>query len=114
MTRTCTNPAPANGGATCNGDTTKLESCNTQACAMAIKGGWTAWASDGPCSKKCGNGSQTMTRTCTNPTPANGGFTCSGRATKSNSCNIEVCDTKTNSDFDDNGCVATSVSLFGC
>eukprot|EP00121_Abeoforma_whisleri_P001163 Awhi_evm2s1031 len=32
MKRTCTNPAPANGGADCSGEATKSESCNAQAC----------------------------------------------------------------------------------
>ena len=31
-TRTCTNPAPAHGGADCVGDSTETRECNTQAC----------------------------------------------------------------------------------
>ena len=30
--RTCTNPAPAHGGADCVGDSTETKECNTQAC----------------------------------------------------------------------------------
>ena len=30
--RTCTNPAPANGGADCVGDSTETGDCNTQGC----------------------------------------------------------------------------------
>ena len=37
--RTCTNPAPANGGKDCTGDATKA--CNTQACAGT--GCWRSW-----------------------------------------------------------------------
>ena len=37
QTRTCTNPAPANGGANCEGDAT--QSCNTNACLPGIPAG---------------------------------------------------------------------------
>ncbi|CAH3021140.1 unnamed protein product, partial [Porites evermanni] len=44
---------------------------------LAIDGGYTDWsASD--CSVTCGGGTQTLTRTCTNPPPSNGGKNCSG------------------------------------
>eukprot|EP00123_Amoebidium_parasiticum_P007105 comp17879_c0_seq1/m.18101 comp17879_c0_seq1/g.18101 ORF comp17879_c0_seq1/g.18101 comp17879_c0_seq1/m.18101 type:complete len:643 (-) comp17879_c0_seq1:25-1953(-) len=43
-----------------------------------INGGWSAW---GTCTGTCG--SQTSTRTCTNPPPSNGGATCQGPSTQS-------------------------------
>jgi prepilin-type N-terminal cleavage/methylation domain-containing protein len=87
--RTCTNPAPANGGASCSGSATESQSCNTAACA--IDGGWSDWGSWGSCSVSCDGGTQTRTRTCTNPAPANGGASCSGSATESQSCNTAAC-----------------------
>ena len=41
----------------------------------------------------CGGGTQTLTRTCTNPPPANNGKDCSGLgpATKDVSCNEQEC-----------------------
>ena len=33
--RTCTNPAPANGGADCVGEATESQNCNTQPCPGA-------------------------------------------------------------------------------
>ncbi len=83
QSRTCTNPAPANGGVNCVGDTT--QSCNTQACP--IDGGWTQW---GECSKTCGGGTQS--RTCTNPAPAYGGSNCIGDSNQS--CNNQECETE--------------------
>jgi|GEM_PF-6010475 len=83
QTRTCTNPTPANGGAACTGALSR--SCNTQPCSpLPVNGGWSSWNS---CSATCGGGTQT--RTCTNPTPQNGGTNCLG--TSSQSCNTQAC-----------------------
>jgi|GEM_PF-2840253 len=46
-------------------------------------GGWSDWSA---CNASCGGGTQT--RTCTNPSPANGGAQCSGSA--SQSCNTDI------------------------
>jgi len=69
-TRTCTNPEPAHGGATCSGSASDTQSiaCNTGACP--VNGGWSATT-------------QTTVglmvydvQLCNNPLPANGGLTC--------------------------------------
>src|SRR3989344_136275 len=49
-----------------------------------VNGGWSDWSA---CSKACGGGTQT--RTCTNPTPANGGAQCSGSS--SQTCDTQTC-----------------------
>ncbi len=68
------------------------ETCNTQACSPSpVNGGWSAWSSWGSCSASCGVGTQTATRTCTNPTPANGGADCSGSSTETQSCSSACC-----------------------
>ena len=54
----------------------------------SLVGGWSEW---GRCSKTCGTGTQT--RTCTNPTPLNGGAQCSGES--SQDCNPQECPGKT-------------------
>lgn len=81
--RTCSNPAPSNGGAACVGPSTQV--CNTDAYSgVQVNGGWTEF---GACSATCGGGTQV--RTCSNPVPANGGANCSGAS--SQACNTEAC-----------------------
>ncbi|XP_071145403.1 SCO-spondin-like [Mytilus edulis] len=87
--RSCTNPSPAHGGATCSGSDTKSESCNTHSCP--VNGGWSGWSTSSSCTAACGGGSISYKRTCTNPSPAHGGATCSGSDTKSESCNTHSC-----------------------
>jgi hypothetical protein len=83
QTRVCNNPAPANGGADCVGQTT--QSCSgPAACQNAVDGGWSSF---GVCSSSCGGGTQS--RTCTNPAPSNGGAACVGST--SQTCNTNVC-----------------------
>ncbi|KAL9951960.1 hypothetical protein ACROYT_G044721 [Oculina patagonica] len=92
LTRTCTNPPPSNGGKDCSelGPAEMTEECNTEACP--IDGGYTDW-SESECSVTCGGGTQTLTRTCTNPPPSNGGKDCSelGPAEKTQECNTQPC-----------------------
>ncbi|CAG2214239.1 Hemicentin-1,Coadhesin,Thrombospondin-2,Thrombospondin-1,Mucin-like protein [Mytilus edulis] len=87
--RSCTNPSPAHGGATCSGSDSKSESCNTHSCP--VNGGWSGWSTSSSCTAACGGGSISYKRTCTNPSPAHGGATCSGSDTKSESCNTHSC-----------------------
>ena len=58
----------------------------------AVDGGYTDW-SESKCSVTCGGGVRTLTRTCTNPSPSNGGKDCSelGPAEKTVPCNEQKC-----------------------
>ncbi|XP_048244666.1 A disintegrin and metalloproteinase with thrombospondin motifs adt-1-like isoform X2 [Haliotis rufescens] len=95
--RTCTDPAPANGGDTCSGDGTSTEdiACNEQVCP--VDGGWSNWqvTSRGSCSVTCGDGTQPISkeRACNNPLPSNGGAQCAGQETKTTTgnCNDGSC-----------------------
>ncbi|XP_034329440.2 SCO-spondin isoform X1 [Magallana gigas] len=87
--RTCTNPAPQYGGANCPSTSTSSQSCNTHNCP--IDGQWTSWGSWGSCSVSCGGGSQSRSRSCTNPAPQYGGSACPGSSSASQACNTHNC-----------------------
>ncbi|WAR18814.1 MLP-like protein [Mya arenaria] len=87
--RTCTNPEPQYGGLDCVGDSTETQSCNDGQCP--IDGGYTLWSDWNACSVTCGDGTQSRSRTCTNPEPQFGGQDCIGVFTESQSCNDGQC-----------------------
>ena len=83
--RTCDNPAPAHGGAECDGEATQV--CNDGPCP--VDGGWDGWSA---CSATCGDGTQD--RSCTDPTPAHGGAACEGGdgEHQEQACNAGACE----------------------
>ncbi|XP_022085075.1 A disintegrin and metalloproteinase with thrombospondin motifs 6-like [Acanthaster planci] len=91
--RSCNNPLPQNGGAYCSGSNIQSVSCNTQDCLIVVNGGWSSWQTQGSCSKTCGGGQQTQTRSCNNPLPQNGGAYCQGSSFQIISCNVQPCPT---------------------
>ncbi|XP_066931095.1 properdin-like isoform X1 [Clytia hemisphaerica] len=88
-TRKCDSPAPAHGGAACEGPAEDERACNTNGCP--VNGKWGSYGSYGSCSKTCGGGSKSRSRSCNNPAPKNGGSQCSGSATQSATCNTQAC-----------------------
>ena len=92
LSRTCSNPSPSCGGKACVGEASKSEACNTQSCETCtpVDGGWTEWV-NGVCSKTCGGGTLTATRSCSNPQPSCGGKACTGDASKQDVCNTAAC-----------------------
>jgi len=89
QTRNCDNPAPVNGGQTCQGDYRATESCNTHFCP--VDGGFGPWTVWGSCSATCGGGSNSRTRQCDSPAPAHGGEPCLGENTDTAHCNTQPC-----------------------
>jgi len=61
---------------------------------LSVDGYWSTWNTWGTCSNNCGQGLQTRTRTCTFPTPRNGGDDCSGLAIEAVSCTGTECPRK--------------------
>ncbi|XP_061171858.1 uncharacterized protein LOC133181356 [Saccostrea echinata] len=89
--RKCDNPAPQYDGKVCPGADVETDTTCTPQNGCVLNGNWALWGSWASCSVTCGTGTQSRTRTCTDPAAANGGTPCSGDGTKSQSCNTHSC-----------------------
>ncbi|KAI8514078.1 hypothetical protein Bbelb_084020 [Branchiostoma belcheri] len=87
--RTCTNPAPENGGTDCDGFNQETRECDTGV-SCPVDGGWSDWSPWSACSVRCGVGTETRNRTCTNPAPENGGADCDGLTQETQECDTGV------------------------
>ncbi|XP_053386572.1 SCO-spondin-like [Mercenaria mercenaria] len=56
-----------------------------------VDGNWAEWSVWSGCNVLCGKGTQTRTRTCTNPSPAHGGLYCEGNARETRECQASSC-----------------------
>uniref|UniRef100_A0A8L0DW92 ADAM metallopeptidase with thrombospondin type 1 motif, 14 n=1 Tax=Oncorhynchus mykiss TaxID=8022 RepID=A0A8L0DW92_ONCMY len=54
-------------------------------------GNWGSWTKFGSCSRTCGGGVRSRSRTCNNPVPAYGGRDCPGSTFDYQMCNMEEC-----------------------
>ncbi|XP_071504257.1 uncharacterized protein [Diadema antillarum] len=56
-----------------------------------IDGQWSDWTSWGSCTATCGPGVRHRSRTCNNPSPANGGASCDGNLLMTEFCDLPPC-----------------------
>ena len=56
-----------------------------------VNGGWTSWEGWTSCSVSCGSGQRRRLRSCSDPSPANGGNTCGRVNAQYQSCNQQRC-----------------------
>ncbi|CAL8281731.1 unnamed protein product, partial [Gadus morhua 'NCC'] len=83
--RTCTNPAPLNGGALCEGMSVQKSTCNT---ICPVDGGWGPWSLWTACGVDCG---RQRSRDCAEPEPRHGGRPCDGPKLGADNCTGGLC-----------------------
>ena len=69
---------------------------------VPLDGGYSDWGVWTTCTKTCGSGTQSRSRTCSNPAPINGGKDCShlGNAVETKACSLNGCITSTSALLD--------------
>ncbi|XP_033759663.1 uncharacterized protein LOC117341914 [Pecten maximus] len=103
--RNCTEPMY--GGDPCSGSSEDTASCTSQS-PCPVDGNWGTWTAWGDCSMTCNpyqgsdlvvHGTQTRSRTCTNPSPQHGGNPCDGDSEDSGLCQKDTACPDTNGNW---------------
>ncbi|XP_073903349.1 hemicentin-1 isoform X3 [Castor canadensis] len=87
--RLCNSPLPANGGKPCQGSDSETRNCQNKLCP--VDGHWSEWSLWEECTRSCGRGNRSRTRTCSNPSALHGGRPCEGSAVETIMCNVRPC-----------------------
>ncbi|KAL4226916.1 hypothetical protein ACF0H5_014894 [Mactra antiquata] len=87
--RTCDFPSDRPHGKDCLGDLDQTQTCNSELCP--IDGVWSDWVGWSTCSKTCGTGSHSRTRTCIFDKDAPHGALCAGAGEETQQCNTDLC-----------------------
>lgn len=88
ITRSCSNPHPANGGQNCQGPSTMTVACKTEPCP--VNSVWSTWHDESLCSVTCGRGVRTRFRSCHDSTHYHH-YNCPGPSTKTEFCIRRPC-----------------------
>ena len=59
--------------------------------SFTVDGNWSQWGEWRECSRTCGGGLHSRSRTCTNPPPRHGGKNCTGKPEETRPCNTDSC-----------------------
>ncbi|XP_076815322.1 A disintegrin and metalloproteinase with thrombospondin motifs 6-like isoform X1 [Clavelina lepadiformis] len=93
-----TNSIPAAEGTTCNvTDDMSKGWCYRGGCVpfgyrpQAVDGSWGDWSAWSECSRSCGSGASSSSRSCDNPAPEHGGKYCIGERMRYKICNTGSC-----------------------
>nr|CAB3220001.1 A disintegrin and metalloproteinase with thrombospondin motifs 6 [Phallusia mammillata] len=115
--RCATNSIPAAEGTNCITTDIPRGWCYRGNCVpfgyrpQAVDGSWGSWTAWAECSRTCGTGISSSSRSCDNPAPEHGGKYCIGERMRYRSCNTQRC-TDPNSEPRREQCARFDTELF--